>query len=126
MPQANECTEYTSTRQNHPVDTRDASARRHTAPAWDGSLDQLDANQLSDRIDALAAHIGCITTRFDSLAEPGHQFEVVVNLDEIRRWATARAACLNELERRATEAGDVPINLVFASPSWKAKFEARP
>lgn len=98
---------------------RDEQGRHWTAPAWTGDLAQLDAAEVSRRADFIGDHIGRTTATFSVLAEPGEQFVVSVDVAEVTRWAHARAACLNELERRAEEAGVSRVDLIFAAPTFE-------
>ena len=94
---------------------RDVEGRHWTAPAWSGDLGLLDAYELSRRVDAVGAHIGRVTAKMSPFED---RFAVSVDVSEITRWARVRVACLNELERRAEEAGVSRLDLVFAAPSW--------
>lgn len=109
-----------STATTEQVDRRDAEGRHWTAPAWTGDLALLDANELSKRSDYVGHHIASLTAKVTSwLAAPEERFAVSVNVSEITRWAEVRVACLNELERRADEAGVSPVDLVLSAPSWE-------
>lgn len=102
------------------LDRRDAEGRHWTAPAWAGDLALLDANELSRRADHVGSAIGGMTSKVTSwLSAPEERFAVSINVTELTRWAEVRVACLNELERRADEAGVSTIDLVFAAPSWE-------
>lgn len=103
------------------TDLRDRAGRPFDAPAWNGSLDDLDANQLSERAAALASHIGRITSSYRVL---DHRFDVAIDVDEIRRWAVLRIEVLNELERRADSLGVATFDLVRTSESWKSQFRS--
>ena len=96
-------------------DRRDDAGRHWTAPAWTGHLEALDAYELSRRADAVGDHIGRSTAKMSAFSD---HFAVRVDVDEITRWAAVRVACLNELERRAKEAGVRAIDMIMSAPSY--------
>lgn len=75
---------------------RDELGRSHRAPAWSGDPATLTADELDDRIEALGAHIGRLSTEWTGDGwRPRPDFAA-----QAEPWVRQRLACLAELDRK--------------------------